>query len=220
MPSRPSIRSVLVVVLLIAAACSSVPPDRDVSPLPVDAAVAGMSQPELTRQWWQWAGSFDADKSPVADVTGERCGAGQEGPVWFLAGTYGSRPTHRTCRMPAGKYVFFPLVNYIVMPTGCNGCAITCEGMRATARDMTDSPVGLFTELDGRSFTGLDGHRVATASCFNVAERVPGAPMVGPSASDGYWLLLPPLPKGRHSLRFGGSLPSLRQELVYTLIVE
>lgn len=107
MPSRPSIRSVLVVVLLIAAACSSVPPDRDVSPLPVDAAVAGMSQPELTRQWWQWAGSFDADKSPVADVTGERCGAGQEGPVWFLAGTYGSRPTHRTCRMPAGKYVFF-----------------------------------------------------------------------------------------------------------------
>lgn len=122
--------------------------------------------------------------------------------------------------MPVGKYVFFPLINYIVMPTGCPGCATTCESMQATARDMTDDPMGLFAELDGRPFSGLSGHRVATASCFNAAERVPGAPMVGPSASDGYWLLLPPLSKGQHSLRFGGSLPSLRQELVYTLVVE
>ena len=41
-----------------------------------------------------------------------------------------------------------------------------------------------------------------------------------PSGSDGYWLGLRPLAKGHHTLRFGGSLPSLRQELIYTLIVD
>lgn len=41
-----------------------------------------------------------------------------------------------------------------------------------------------------------------------------------PSASDGYWLGLRPLAKGKHTLRFGGSLASLRQELIHTLVVE
>ncbi len=60
--------------------------------LPDIAKVEGISQPELTNRWWQWAGSFEYADSPVSDATGERCGAGQEGPVWFLAGTYGSKP--------------------------------------------------------------------------------------------------------------------------------
>jgi hypothetical protein len=85
---------------------------------------------------------------------------------------------------------------------------------------MTDEPMGLFAELDGRSFGRLDEHRVASDGCFDLAARAQGAPKMEPSASDGYWLALPPLPKGKHTLRFGGSLPSLRQDLVYTLIVE
>ena len=214
------ILSSLLAILWIAHGAYASTPATNVNPLPANASVVGMSQPELTKRWWQWAGSFDDDKSPVADRTGELCAAGQEGPVWFLAGTYGSAPTHRKCRVPAGKYVFFPLINYIVMPTGCAGCANTCDDMKATARQMTDRPMGLFAELDGRPFAALNGHRVAAGSCFNIAERMPGAPKVEPSASDGYWLLLPPLPKGEHSLRFGGSLPNLRQELIYTLVVE
>ena len=47
-----------------------------------------------------------------------------------------------------------------------------------------------------------------------------GAPKIEPTASNGYYLLLKPLPKGTHKLRFGAELPSLRQGLEYTLIVE
>ena len=212
-------RRIVVALSLTVAACSSATTPRDASPLAADASVAGISQPDLTKRWWQWASSFETSESPVADPTGERCGAGQEGPVWFLAGTYGSAPAHRKCHVPAGKYLFFPLINYVVMPT-CAECRNTCDDTRATARAMTDRPMGLFAELDGRSFAGLEAHRVAASGCFNLAERVPGAPEIAPTASDGYWLLLPPLAKGEHALRFGGSLPSLRQELVYTLVVE
>ena len=100
-------------------------------------------------------------------------------------------------------------------------CAhLTCQDAEATARGMTDQPMGLFAELDGRSLPDLNRHRVASARCFNVAARVPGAPDVSPSASDGYWLALAPLRKGTHHLHFGGSLPSLRQELDYTLVIQ
>jgi hypothetical protein len=186
--------------------------------LPDIAMVEGISQSELTNRWWQWAGSFEYADSPVSDATGERCGAGQEGPVWFLAGTYGSMPAKRTCKVPADKYLFFPLINYIVMPRMCGQCS--CDQVVATAHEVTNGAMGLFTELDGRALGALNEHRVASNGCFNVAGRIPNGPKIEPAASDGYWLLIPPLPKGKHTLRFGGSLPSLRQELIYTLIVE
>ena len=187
--------------------------------MPSSMNVAGLSQQDLSVRWWQWAASFRYADSPVSDQTGERCGAGQEGEVWFLAGTYSSSATRRTCKVPEDKYLFFPLINYVVMPSNCPGCT-TCESVTFTARAMTDGVMGLFAELDGQALPGLDDHRVASAACFNLAERATPRVKMEPSASNGYWLLLPPLAKGRHTLRFGGALPSLRQELIYTLLVE
>ena len=42
-------------------------------------------------------------------------GHSQSGPVWFLADTYGTKRTIRTCTVPRGKHLFFPLINYVVM---------------------------------------------------------------------------------------------------------
>ena len=78
--------------------------------------VAGRTQADWSRVWWQWAWSFDDSESPVVDKKGDRCRLRQEGEVWFLAGTYGTQRTVRTCTVPAGKYLFFPLVNYVVYP--------------------------------------------------------------------------------------------------------
>jgi hypothetical protein len=181
--------------------------------------ISGDSQQTLTVKWWQWAASFQYDESPVADRTGARCGAGQEGEIWFLAGTYESRATRRTCQVPAGKTLFFPLINYMVMPQNCGGC-LTCEQATATARRMTEDPMGLFVELDGKPLGGLDAHRLASPACFNLGARAMGGQRIEPTASDGYWVALRPLPPGQHTLRFGGSLPSLRQELIYTLVVD
>jgi hypothetical protein len=105
------------------------------------------------------------------------------------------------------------------MPSDCN-CS-SCEVATGLAQSMTNQPMGLFLELDGRSMDKLAQHRVASPpGCFNVAARIPGGPKIEPTASDGYWMHLPPLEKGRHTLRFGGSLPSLQQELIYTLIID
>src|SRR5437762_1456121 len=84
--------------------------------VPPGERVADTSQADWSKAWWQWAGSFDRADSPVADRTGTSCHLKQSGPVWFLAGTYGTRRTIRTCTIPRDKYLFFPLINYVVMP--------------------------------------------------------------------------------------------------------
>jgi hypothetical protein len=179
--------------------------------------VAGMNQELWSREWWQWAGSFEQFDSPVADRSGIRCGLKQSGAVWFLAGTYGTRRTIRTCTIPAGKHLFFPLINYVVSPRYTN--SLTCEQAKTMAASMTDNATSLVLELDGKLFKGLSTHRQATIACFDVAGRVGGG--VAPSAANGYYVMLRPLSRGTHTLNFGGILPDdMSQAVTYTLHVE
>jgi hypothetical protein len=183
--------------------------------VPRQEIVADRTLEMWSARWWMWAASFDGADSPVADRLGTRCGAGQEGEAFFLAGAYGSRVVNRTCTVPAGKYLFFPLVNYIVMPEDGAG---NCEILKSDAREMTDSPSRLFAELDGKALPGVDAQRAAPENCFNLNAKSGGPKLM--SASNGYWIMLRPLPKGRHTLHFGGVLPSLSQDITYTLRVE
>jgi hypothetical protein len=180
--------------------------------------VSGLRQDEWSRAWWQWAASFEYEDSPVADRTGDRCAARQSGPVWFLAGTYGTRRTIRTCTVPAGKYLFFPLINYVVMrrPTGTTSCAAVTR----SAAEVTDEASGLLLDVDGVRHPGLERHRQATRECFDMGALMQPRTQVYPSAANGYYVMLRPLAPGRHTLNFGGVLPSMLQAVTYTLIVE
>ena len=132
-----------------------------------------------------------------------------------LAGAFGSEPVRRTCTVPHGKYLFFPLVTYVVMPEPGSS---ECDQLRAEARAMVETPSTLFAQVDGRAIDGLESRRAASAKCFNVNALSHGPNL--PSASDGYWLMLRPLAPGRHTLHFGGHVASLNQDITYTLIVE
>jgi hypothetical protein len=191
----------------------------DDSPLlPASVPVAGASQDDWSRQWWEWAGSFDRAESPVADRSGARCGSRQAGAVWFLAGTYGTQRTIRTCHVPRGKYLFFPLINYVVA-RGPGGNS-SCEHVKATAARMTEGASALVLEVDGVRYAGLEKHRLAPAGCFDLGSRTPERFRIYPAAANGYYVMLKPLPAGRHTLNFGGALPSMLQAVSYTLIVE
>lgn len=180
-----------------------------------DAKVQGLTQPQWTERWWQWASSFDYSSSPVSDRSGERCGAGQKGRMWFLAGVYGSAPVKRRCVVPAGTYLFFPILNYIVTarPDGQS----TCDSLMMQAKDLTDGVDDLTLQIDGVSVAGLGAHRQATDSCFDLFEGQDEA--IAPSAGNGYYVMLQPLEPGRHTLRWGGRLNTLVQAVVYELDV-
>jgi hypothetical protein len=181
-------------------------------------SVDGRTQVEWSRVWWQWAGSFKWDESPVADKTGYLCGSKQAGPVWFLAGTYGTQRTIRTCKVPRGKYLFFPLINYVVMPP--RDRTITCTAITNTAERVTNNPSALVLEIDGVQINNLESHRLATKNCFDIGVNAKPKTRVYPSAANGYYAMLKPLPPGRHTINFGGILPSMMQAVSYTLEVD
>ena len=188
------------------------PAAAQVEVLAPDVTVAGVDQSNWSQRWWQWAGGFRRDESPVTDPDGGRCDAGQTGAVWFLAGTYGSHRVVRRCRVPAGTFVFFPLVNYVVvaLPRG----RFDCRSIVGSAKRATDDASFLFLEIDGKRVDELADHRQASVGCFTMLDsRLP-------AASDGYYVMLAPLPRGTHVLHFGGRLPTLAQAVTYTLIVE
>ena len=185
--------------------------------LPPDAVVAGQTQEDWSRSWWQWAASFERYESPVSDLTGELCGGHQSGDVWFLAGTYETKRTYRTCRVPRGKHLFFPLINYVVMP---NRAPVSCEAVTNTAARVTDAVSNLVLRIDGERIVDLERHRQATRECFDLGVLVAPPVRMFPTAANGYYAMLRPLPPGEHVIDLGGILPSLAQAVTYTLIVE
>ena len=182
--------------------------------------VEGASQADWSRAWWQWAASFDHADSPIADRSGKNCHLKQSGAVWFLAGTYGTQRTIRTCTVPRGKYLFFPLINYVVTPRTADTCTSCCAPYTEKAKAITDQPLSLILELDGRRIEDLAQHRQVTAECFDLGALAEPKHRVFPSAANGYYVMLKPLSPGKHVLNFGGMLPGFSQAITYTLLVE
>lgn len=194
-----------------------------------DVDYQGHRSAELAADWWQWAQSVSDDTNPVRDLTGVHCAVGQGGDVWFLAGGFGSSKIRRTCTVPADKALFFPLVNMVFFPTRGND-TYTCEAAKAEAAFNNDSALDLFAELDGSSIEDPKRFRVASEACFDIFARVPATSdpyRAFPSATDGYWLFLRPLPQGRHILKFGGrynrsskAYGRMVQDIEYELLVQ
>jgi hypothetical protein len=205
-------------LLLVALSATSAKPQEESVVVPVDELVASIAQEEWSRIWWQWAGSFEQQDSPIADQTGELCGSRQSGPVWFLAGTYGTKRIIRACTIPSGKYLFFPLINYVVMPPASR--QVSCMAVMSSAAQMTEQVSGLLLEVDGVRALDLVRHRLATHGCFDMGSLAEPKARVFPSAANGYYVMLRPLQAGKHILNFGGALPSMLQGVTYTLTVE
>jgi hypothetical protein len=204
-------------ICLLTAATSAWAAKEDKLVVPPTEAVQGLSQEQWSRAWWQWAGSFDIDQSPIADETGELCSSRQGGAVWFLAGTYGTRRTIRTCKVPRGKYLFFPLINYVVMP---RNRPVDCKAVTEEAAAVTDGPSNLIVEVDGVRVSALETYRQATTTCFDMGALTEKKYRVFPSAANGYYVMLRPLTRGKHTINFGGILPSMQQAVTYTLQVD
>lgn len=186
--------------------------------VPPNQSVNGLSQAEWSRAWWQWAASFDRRASPVSDRTGALCALKQSGPVWFLAGTYGTQRTIRTCKVPHGKYLFFPLINSVVAPHP--DVPISCEEVTRSAAFRMDGASSLILDVDGVRTPNLLSYRQATARCFDLGAQMEEKISIFPSAANGYYVMLKPLSRGKHEINFGGAVPDMLQAVTYTVEVE
>jgi len=192
-----------------AAASPAAPPAAASSPvLPIGAKVEGLGYPELTAKWWQWAQS--AVIEPYLDPDGRLCDMGQDGPVWFLAGTDGSFVAQRECVVPEGKHLLLPIINMIIhtpyrVRPGVE--VATCDELKADIAVNNDHLVSAVVMIDGVLVDDPRRYRVRSNGCFPLhAQPIDEEGVVMPSAaSDGYWLLVAPLPRGRHTISVGAN---------------
>ena len=167
--------------------------------LVVGVQTFGATYGAWSARWWQWLLSIPSAVNPNLDPTGANCDRGQkdnEDDVWFLAGTFGGDVT-RTCTIPAGKPIFFPLINSVAFkPTGGE----TLLDLRRMNAAFINTVSVLTCTIDGVALKDLFNFRFRSPS-FSV--NPPLGALLQPSAtdpmvSDGYWLLLSPLPAGGH----------------------
>ena len=174
---------------------------------PINSKPYGLTYGEWSSKWWQWAMSIPTKDSPIVDKTGAKCAVGQNDPnVWFLAGTGGGE-ANRVCAIPAGKAIFFPIINVECDYSYPN--LKTESDLRKCAKDDQDKVTNLLTTVDGVAIPDLKQYRVQSP-LFNMTvpkDNVMGIPPgTAQAVSDGFWVFLRPLPPGKHEIDFTGSL--------------
>lgn len=195
---------------------------------PREATLYGKSYEEWAAKWWQWVIPIPLNENPQADAP---CDMDQSGQVFFLAANFGGTTT-RSCAVPAGKAIFFPILNAV--SANCPEIAggdYTCEVSMDQDR-LHDSVNGLMEldhtlslEIDGVAVDGLSDYRAGTAT-FNttapenaedrlwttcsgpIRDNACGVPVGTPRgvASDGYWVMLRPLSAGDHQIHLGAGV--------------
>ena len=148
------------------------------------------------------------DVNPFFDATGELCGYGQSGPVFFLAGAEGN--VERSCVIPEGVHVFVPLIGSecsTVEPPPFFG-RDEAE-LRRCASEAVDNAESLFdmsamaVTVDGETIADLASYRVATPlfRLWLPEENLLGVGQaVAESVADGYQVMLSPLSLGEHEV--------------------
>jgi hypothetical protein len=202
--------------------------------MPLNMAFADAPNLEqLHAEWWQWALSIPPSVNPQTDTSGANCMVGQRGSVWFLGGKFGGGSVTRTCAVPEGTVLFFPLINSVnvnspnVCGQGPNN--IPVQTLRAQIAPFIDGATKLSVKVDNKQ---VNNFQRVQSQVFEVA--LPGdnvfipvcggnspAGIYSPAVDDGFYVSLEPLRVGSHTLRFHAENPKANfvEDVTYNLTV-
>ena len=167
----------------------------------------GLTYGDWSAKWWQWVLSKPVEVNPLVDKTGEFCATDQEGPVWFLGGTWGFQEVDRNCTIPSGVSILFPVYN-----GECTTAEYPDKKSYSELRDCVidgnlkpGNQLLMQAKVDGNNLNELESYRVES-KLFNVT--LPKNNVFGvtegmtPGVADGWFIMLEPLSKGAHTVEF------------------
>jgi hypothetical protein len=200
-------------------------PTRVFSP---DENPYGKTYGDWAADWWQWALSQPIATNPLVDTTGVQCAQGQFGKVWFLAGVFSLTssnppPVHRTCAVPAGKALLFPVLNSLqIAQKSDSPQQQTLEFLRTQASSSVASVSNLNATIDRVSVPDIMQQYLEKSTPFskvlpddnilNISQPL----SLGMGVDKGWYLVAKPLAAGNHTIHFTGSVPAFRFSLDIT----
>lgn len=229
-------RNTLVVVfmaslLLVTAPISGATSSASFTVIHPDHALAqtGKTYGEWSVAWWQYILEIPVENNPLFDETGANCNFGQAGPVFFLVSTNGGTATRNECRVPAGKILFFPLLGLanlrdvdrqpeVALRASIKGYGESTRELQANI-DGEDIGISLFPRATPlRTFSPAGFFTVTAPETNALGGLVPGKSY--DSVSDGFYLMVAPLPPGPHTITFGATSRNFASYVTYNLVVE
>lgn len=199
-----------------------------------NATADSASFAKLSAQWWQWALSIPTPENPMEDATGDTCVVGQRGSIWFLAGVFNGTTAERTCSVPEGKVLFFPIANSvnINVPNVCGQGAdnVSVADLRAISAESINAITKITITVDGKPIkkphrvrsdvfdVALPENNVFDEPCIDLG-GVP-AGIFSPAVDDGFYVRLEHLAVGDHILQFSAETATgVIQNVTYHLTV-
>jgi hypothetical protein len=185
--------------------------------------ILGKTYGDWSAQWWQWALTEPEATSPLLTAEGNELN--QKGPVWFLGGSASDEPVTRYVTIPKNKEIFFPIVNFADYSGGPIPVDNEAE-WREYIQTYIDSFANLVCTLDGTPIefnpnTPIVRTQSPTFSDTLDSDNIGGFPSGKYTHcwSDGYWVMLPPLSKGEHTLHFScdSSENDFAQDVTYII---
>ncbi len=184
-----------------AIAQDATPTGGEVTILGPDESYAGATLGEWDARWWQWVHSLPVAINPNVEMTGDECGYGQSGPVFFLPGDFTGEPvtTPTICVVPEGTAIFVSVAG--------NSCTTVEpppyfgrneEELRACAAAATDGVTDIQASINGEEVPDLETYRT-TSPLFSLAfpeDNIYGVPAgVALAVADDYsFFIAPPAP--------------------------
>jgi len=195
--------------LVLAASPAQAQGNANPGVLPAGSNAHGQSLGAWAADYWKWALETPASTNPLLDETGEFCGEGQGGSVWFIPGSFGG-DAERSCSVPQGKTLFVPVFQWVFGASvyDCEPSVPEVEcvvgELRAAAAFNTEAATVLEVTIDGEAVSDVAGYRAASP-VFEVnlpADNFLGLPAgsYSPNVADGYWLMVAPLTPGEHTI--------------------
>jgi len=221
---RSSLAVVMVVMALIMSTSVAFARNSNPGVFPIQSRPHGLTYGQWSARWWQFALQQTNLNICTPDKPGSR--------VTFLAGTTGPPPVTRSCNVPSGMAILFPVFNVewsvaeaqaqqkmtpgqsCVIPGPPNGTSdadlLACA--TAQANHALDVGIGasLEAKVDGVKLQNLPNYRaVSPPFDFTAVDGNPFSVPVGPShaVADGFWIILTPLSPGMHTIHFAATVP-------------
>ncbi len=214
--------------------------------MPPNSRLGGKTYGEWNEEWWKWALSMPVDNHPLYDTADSS--EGQTGKVLFLGSSFESElapsgetitKVDREISISPGTKIFIPLFNAEVS---------TIEGYEGSEKEMQDQAKDLLDYV-GSMTVLIDGVPVENPEQYespsplftidplpenNVLQDIgidAPAGSTGEAAANGYYLMLPPLSVGEHTIEYitpitvpggneDGSDWNWIQDVSYTINVE
>lgn len=193
---------------------------------PIKSHPHGQSYGEWGARWYQWALGTPAGVNPVA---GADCQGGQAGSVWFLHGVFGSGEAERSCRLPTGTALFFPVINsayaaFLNDPPEQRTEAFVRAHAACSADSVSVSINGVAVGNPARYYvdaqdTPLFDIQLPVDNILGLTEGDATRLFLSPVAHSGYYLFVHPLPPGTHTIEWRASGACGDQAIRYTLEV-